>query len=283
MINIHGPWTSKNGMNRIRIIQKWDKFEGWVGNQEDSKISLGSISGRTLNFKQSWHKGVNKGAVATVYGRLTSDNGNILLEFVGMRADGREIKGRSAIYRDNLIGSWIPMSGGSGDTWLFNMLNERDITGYYDSNRFNDRVMITGHRNQEDGNFFIVYLKVNGITEEVRGEYRCPNLKLSLPQSFGRQTQILVRKPPESLPPYQEYEPESSQTTTTDSKTNLLKGLSFSSRNRPCRFESQFLQQTHDESQHYDDIQSAFLQVHDRQYCCCCYCNMEIRSCCILQ
>jgi len=200
MINIHGPWTSISGMNRIRFIQKWDKFSGYVGSQDESKITLGTISGRSLNFKQTWHKGVNKGAVATVYGKLTSDNGNILLEFEGTRADSRLIKGKSVIYRDNLIGSWMPMSGAIGDTWLFNMLNKRDISGYYDSTQFKERVKITGHRNQEDGNFFDINLQMNGVPEEIQGEYRCPKLILSLPRDFGHQTLVLVRKPPDALP-----------------------------------------------------------------------------------
>merc|ERR1719320_793423 len=97
---------------------------------------------RTLNFKQTWHEGVNKGAVATVYGKLSSDEGTILLDFEGMRANGRSMKGRNAIYRQSLVGTWVPMGmSGNGDVWRFALEpNRQDITGYFLHARFNERV-----------------------------------------------------------------------------------------------------------------------------------------------
>merc|ERR550534_3565094 len=106
-----------------------DKFEGYVGSPDDVKITLGTISGRTMNFKQTWHKGKNKGAVATVYGKLTTDRSTILLEFEGTRSNGKGMKGKNAIFRDSLLGSWTPMGLiENGDIWNFNLNdNKLDI------------------------------------------------------------------------------------------------------------------------------------------------------------
>merc|ERR1719320_718622 len=103
---------------------------------------------RTLNFKQTWHEGVNKGAVATVYGKLLSDGGTILLDFEGMRANGRAMKGRNAIYRQSLVGTWVPMGlTGSGDVWRFVLeKNRQDITGYFLHSILNERVELRGRR-----------------------------------------------------------------------------------------------------------------------------------------
>jgi len=136
IVDIHGDWISRDGNNKINLIQTLDKFEGFVGNRDDVKITLGTISGRTLNFKQSWHRGRNKGAVATVYGKLTSDSSTILLEFEGMRANGKGMKGKNAIFRENLIGTWTPMGlSGNGDVWFFRLKNRLDITGYYETKK----------------------------------------------------------------------------------------------------------------------------------------------------
>jgi len=301
MINIDGMWTSKNGLNKIRIIQSEDKFEGYVGNENMVKISLGTISERTLNFKQSWHKGVNKGAVATVYGRLTEDNAHILLQFQGMRADGREIKGKNAIYRDNFIGAWIPKGGVSGDTWHFNLVNEREVTGHLHSKHFKDPMPIVGRRNQENGNFFVGYLQVSsGSSEEIRGEYSCPNLILSLPRNLGNQHLFLVRKPPQRKPLYVEYEDESSSTKESMSnEINRVQSISLSSKKRPCRKESNivnnqsmqpapFLESSNNDLNR-EDMRSALLcsyplQAKEKRNSVSCCWSMEIcfSCCCIL-
>jgi len=292
MINIHGTWTSKNGKNKIRIIQNGDKFEGYVGNADEAKISLGTISKRTLNFKQTWHKGVNKGAVATVYGRLTSDNGNILLEFEGMRANGRGMKGKNAIYRDSIIGSWTPLKGSSGETWRFNLVNKREITGHYESAQITDRMMISGECDKENGNYFTIYLHMSaGRQEAIRGEYRCPNLILCMPRSLGHQTVLLVRKPPEQMPQSEEYDPDSQE--PTDGGSESQKNPSLSSTKRPARYDSNVVRipetkfPTHGKSlddHQREDLRTALLPPEPRtsyqkQSCC----NTENRSCCILQ
>jgi len=292
MINIHGTWTSKTGKNKIRIIQNGDKFEGYVGNADEAKISLGTISKRTLNFKQTWHKGVNKGAVATVYGRLTSDNGNILLEFEGMRANGRGMKGKNAIYRDNLIGSWTPLSGSNGETWRFNLENKRDITGHYESVQIRDRMVISGQCDKDNGNYFTINLHMSaGRQEAIRGEYRCPNLILCMPRSLGHQTVLLVRKPPEQMPQSEEYDPDSQDNTKGESSLSR-KNTSLSSTKRPIRYDSNVVSAPEkkfpihslpfDESQR-EDLRTALLTPQTRrsqkQGCC----NTEDRSCCTLQ
>jgi len=237
VININGGWTSKDGKNKIRFTQSLDKFEGYVGRADEVKISLGTISERTLNFKQTWHKGVNKGAVATVYGQMTSDGGTILLEFEGMRANGRGMKGRNAIYRENLVGSWITLGlGGSGDVWRFILgSNNQNITGYYFNSSLNDRVELLGQRIND--NFFMVSLPSSeGRTTVVRGEYRCPNIILVLPPSLGNKTIILGRKPPECMPRYEEYEPQPMPSEESSAQTSEMGELS--SNKRPFRGES---------------------------------------------
>jgi len=293
MINIHGTWTSKNGKNKIRIIQNGDKFEGYVGNADEAKISLGTISKRTLNFKQTWHKGVNKGAVATVYGRLTSDNGNILLEFEGMRANGRGMKGHNAIYRDSLIGSWTPLKGRSGEIWRFNLVNKRDIIGHYESVQITERMVISGKCDEENSNYFTIYLHMTGRKEAIRGEYRCPNLILSMPRSLrslGHQTVLLVRRPPEAMPQCEEYDPESQDLTEGGSQSH--KNTSLSSTKRPARYDSNVKRvpefpiraQAFDDYNKREDLRTTLLPTHlnHREKNCCC-CNMEIRSCCTVQ
>jgi len=292
MINIHGMWTSKNGKNKIRIIQDGDKFEGYVGNADEAKISLGTISKRTLNFKQTWHKGINKGAVATVYGRLTSDNGNILLEFEGMRANGRGMKGNNAIYRDSLIGSWTPLAGSSGETWRFNLVNNRDIIGHYESVQITDRMVISGKCDEENNNYFTIYLHMSaGRKEAIRGEYRCPNLILSMPRSLGHQTVRLVRRQPEAMPQSEEYDPES-QDLTEGGGSQSHKNTSLSSTKRPARYDSNVKSapefptraQAFDSLSKREDLRTALLPTHlqkTEKNCCCC--NMEIRSCCTVQ
>jgi len=291
MINIHGTWTSKNGKNKIRIIQNGDKFEGYVGNADEAKISLGTISKRTLNFKQTWHKGVNKGAVATVYGRLTSDNGNILLEFEGMRANGRGMKGKNAIYRDSIIGSWTPLSGSSDETWRFNMVNKREITGHYESVQITGRMMISGECDKENRKYFTIYLHMSPERQEaIRGEYRCPNLILCMPRSLGHQTVLLVRKPPEQMPQSEEYDPESQE--TTDGGSESQKDPSLSSTKRPARYASNVVRKPEikfpNQAQSFDnyqreDLRTALLPPEttrpQNQFCC----NTENRVCCTLQ
>lgn len=240
IIDIHGCWTSRDGKNKIHIVQVSNKFEGYVGT-EDVKISLGHVSERTLNFKQTWHKGLNKGAVVTVYGKLTSDNSTIILEFDGMRANGRGMKGKNAIFRENLIGSWAPMGmSGIGDVWRLNMKNRRDITGYYKS-KLKGRVVLKGQRNDEDINLFTLSIQAKDgewQEEKIKGEFMCPNLKLALPPALGQKTILLRRKLPENMPKYEEYDPL--PIVPSDSEV-WARGTSFSSQKRPYRDESRVM------------------------------------------
>jgi len=238
IIDIQGGWTSRDGKNKINLIQTLDKFEGFVGDKDDVKITLGAISGRTLNFKQTWHSGRNKGAVATVYGRLTSDSSTILLEFEGMRADGRGMKGKNAIFRENMIGTWTPMGlTGSGDVWYFGLKNRRDISGYYET-KGRKRVSLKGQRSQKNVNFFTISLqKKNGKSDmaKIKGEYRCPNIILSLPD----QNILLGRKRQEHKQNYAEYHPLPS--AKEDSESEIIfhtNDASFSSQKRPYRNKS---------------------------------------------
>jgi len=239
IINIHGVWTSKCGKNKINFIQTLDKFEGFVGDQDDVKITLGTISGRTMNFKQTWHKGRNKGAVATVYGKLTSDSSTILLEFEGMRANGRGMKGKNTIYRENLMGSWAPMGmvGGS-DIWHFKLENRWDITGFCDNTKLNKRIALKGQRSKSDINFFTITLQEeNGKwdTAVIEGEYRCPGIILAL----GHKNIILARKRLETMPKYEEYDPIPLSQEASDSEMIFCTSdNSLSSRKRPLRDES---------------------------------------------
>jgi len=288
MIDINGLWSSKNGVNKILIIQSGDRFEGYVG--DEANISLGTISQRALNFKQTWHSGENEGAVATVYGRLTNDNGHILLEFEGMRANGKVMKGKNAICRGNIMGSWIPMSGTRGDTWVFNLVNDIEINGRYDSRHFKDPIKMTGHRNQENRNFFIVYLELyGGRSERIQGEFRSPNIILSLSPGLGNQTLTLVRKPPEAMPDYEEYEPYYS--LSLESKSEIhdpVYNASLSSMKRPCRYESTVTNDQVSQS-HYnkEDLRRELLsssprQITDiRKHHICCSCS-DSRPCSIL-
>jgi len=239
IINIHGVWTSKCGKNKINFIQTLEKFEGFVGDQDDVKITLGTISGRTMNFKQTWHKGRNKGAVATVYGKLTSDSSTILLEFEGMRANGRGMKGKNTIYRENMMGSWAPMGvvGGS-DIWHFKLENRWDITGFCDNTKLNKRIALKGQRRKSDVNFFTISLQeANGKwdTAVIEGEYRCPGIILAL----GNKNIILARKRLETMPKYEEYDPIPLSQEASDSEMIFCTSdNSLSSRKRPLRDES---------------------------------------------
>jgi len=254
IIDIHGGWTSKDGKHKIQIVQTLDKFEGFVGSPEDVKISLGTISERTLNFKQTWHMGRNKGAFATVYGQLTSDSSTILLEFQGRQASGRGMKGKNEIFRENLIGSWTTYGrnerNGSGDVWSFKLENSRDITGYYKPNTAKEGFSLKGQINHENTNFFTVSLlssdkkdkKENQEKEQIKGEFKCPRIILDLPPSLGKKTVLLVRKRQESLPKYEEYDPlplvlEEEQKCFVNGK-----GKSFGPKLRPVRDDSEIMQ-----------------------------------------
>jgi len=239
VINIHGVWTSKCGKNKINFIQTQDKFEGFVGDQDDVKITLGTISGRTLNFKQTWHKGRNQGAVATVYGKLTSDSSTILLEFEGMRANGRGMKGKNTIYRNNLIGSWAPLGVvGCSDIWHFKLENRLDITGFCDNTKLNKRIPIKGQRSQSDDNFFTISMQEengNWDTTLIEGEFKCPGIILTL----GSKNIMLKRKRLETMPKYEEYDPVSLSQDASESEIIFCTSEnSFSSRKRPLRDES---------------------------------------------
>jgi len=287
IININGGWTSKDGKNKINLIQTRDKFEGFVGDKDDVKITLGTISERTLNFKQTWHRGRNKGAVATVYGKLTSDNSTILLEFEGMRSNGKGMKGKNAIYRESLIGTWTPMGlSGSGDIWYFSLKNERDITGYYET-KLKERVLLRGQRSQKDVNFFTISLqRKNGRWDvaKIKGEYRCPSIILALREK----NVILGRKRQETMPRYEEYDPL--PLSQEDSESEMIfctNETSFSSRKRPFRNESKVMENknvqpyysepTRAPDSHPEDLRTRLLSAswraenRTRKKCCWCF------------
>jgi len=231
IIDINGGWTSKDGKNKINLIQTLDKFEGFVGDADDVKITLGTISGRTLNFTQTWHKGINKGAVINVCGKLSSESSTILLEFEGMQANGIEMKGKNAIFRENLIGRWTPMGlSGSGDIWSFRLNNKVDITGYYET-KLKERVLLKGQRSPKDVNFFTISLQREDgqwNTAKIQGEFRCPGIILRIRDK----NVILGRKRQEEMPRYEEYDPIAS---SQDSESEMIfcTKTSFSSRKRP--------------------------------------------------
>jgi len=242
IIDIHGVWTSRDGKNKINLIQTLDKFEGFVGNSDDVKITLGTISGRTLNFKQTWHKGRNRGAVATVYGMLTEDGSSILLEFEGMRANRRGMKGKNAIFRENIGGTWTPMGlSGSGDVWNFSLKNKRDISGYYET-KLKGRVLLRGQRSEKDVNFFTISLqKENGKWDDakIKGEYRCPCIILTL----ENRNVTLGRKRQNPIPDWEEYAPlPSSQEDSESEMIFCTTDSSFSTMKRPFRDESMVME-----------------------------------------
>jgi len=286
-VDIHGDWISRDGNNKINLIQTLDKFEGFVGNRDDVKITLGTISGRTLNFKQSWHRGRNKGAVATVYGKLTSDSSTILLEFEGMRANGKGMKGKNAIFRENLIGTWTPMGlSGNGDVWFFRLKNRQDITGYYET-KSKKRVLLRGQRSQDNVNFFTIILQMaNGKWDsaKIKGEYRCPSIILTLPN----QRLLLGRKRPEMKPKYEEYHPLPLPQEESESEIIFCTNdTSFSSRKKPFRNASKVMKtkkrETHSESPRQavsqpsepEDLRARLLPDPDqlqktrKKWCCC--------------
>jgi len=238
IIDINGGWTSQDGKYKIDIKQKYDKFEGFVGDQDEIEISLGTISGRTLNFKQTWHRGRNKGAVATVYGRLTTDNSTILLEFEGMRSNGRGMKGKNAIFRENLIGTWTPASlNGRGDIWYFGMKKNGDIAGYHDT-KLKDRILLRGKRSQEDANFFTISMQwENGRwnAANIKGEYRCPGIVLTI----GDRNVVLRRKRQETMPTFKEYDILPISRMESESVLIFcLDDTSFTPTKRPFRIQS---------------------------------------------
>jgi len=287
IINIDGVWTSKCGQNKINFIQTQDRFEGFVGDHDDVKITLGTISGRTMNFKQTWHKGRNQGAVATIYGKLTSDSSTILLEFEGMRANGRGMKGKNTLYRQNLIGSWAPMGVvGCSDIWHFKLENRWDITGYCDNTKLNKRIPLKGQRSKSDINFFTISLQEdNGkwATTLIEGEYRCPGIILAL----GRRNLILARKRLEKMPKYEEYDPVPLSEEASDSEMIFCTNEnSFSSRRRPLRDESKVPEYKNEQAYKSEYVNESRNQPEDlrarllgpstvdrrtRKKCCCCF------------
>jgi len=277
IIDINGVWTSKDGRIKIHIIQSLDKFEGYVGSPEVVKISLGTVSKQTLNFKQTWLDGVNKGAVATVYGKLSSDASTIILDFEGMRANGRAMKGRNAIFRESIAGTWIPMGlSGSGDVWRFMLgLNNQDITGYFLQGKINERIELRGQRYWSNDNFFMVSLPSSEGDGRVviRGEYKCPKIVLTLPPDLGNKSIVLERKPADFSPKFEEYEPVSRN--QEDSSTAIsMKQVSLSSQKEPFRGESEVVYTPSSQL----DLRTALLypidvpvnKKHIFSQCCCC-------------
>jgi len=289
VIDIHGGWTSKDGKHKIQIVQTQDKFEGFLGSPDDVKISLGTISERTLNFKQTWHKGKNKGAVATVYGQLTTDSSTILLEFQGRQANGRGMRGKNAIFRENLIGSWTPYGSGSeGDVWTFDLTNNQYITGLFKPMRKKKEMVLKGKMNNWDTNFFTLSLQPSDgwssqKTEEIKGEFRCPRIILDLPASLGQETILLVRKRQESLPKYEEYDPLPIVQEEEPEVFVNGKGASFGPKLRPVRDPSKVMRKLSNRSDHSgkdsghpEDIRARFLSTvstvssgRSHKKCCC--------------
>jgi len=292
IIDIHGRWTSKDGKNKIQLMQSFDKFEGYVGSPDDVRISLGNISDRKLCFKQTWHKGKNKGAIATVHGYLTSDSSTILLEFEGTRSNGKGMKGKNAIVRESFIGMWTPMDlSESGDIWSFNLKGRWEITGYYESN-LKEKLDLKGERNHRDANFFTISVQSsNGRwEEEIKGEYRCPSIILTLPPSLGDRTLLLERRKQfESLPSLK-YHPLPLIQEKTEPAFLSTKDTSTSSEKRPSRDQSNVDEKT---SEHFDsqfpskqyvgqpddDLRTALLstvslplqkRTSNKSSCCCC-------------
>jgi len=276
IIDINGVWTSKDGRNKVHIIQSLDKFEGYVGSPEVVKISLGTVSKQTLNFKQTWLDGVNKGAVATVYGKLSCDGGTIILDFEGMRANGRAIKGWNAIFRESIVGTWVPKGiSGSGEVWRFMLgLNNWDITGYFLQSKINERVEFKGQRYWSNENCFLILLPTyekDGMVE-IPGEYKCPNIVLALPPNLGNKSIVLERKPVEFPPKFEEYEPV--PRLQKDSSTTSMKSVSLSSQKEPFRGESEVVYTTSSQL----DLRTALLvptdvpsnKNHTFSQCCCC-------------
>jgi len=239
LIDIHGRWTSEDGKQKVQIIQSANKFEGYLGKPDDVKISLGYISERTLNFKQTWHKGRNQGAVATVYGMLTSDGSAILLEFEGCRANGKSMKGRNAIFRDNLVGSWIPADiNEGGDVWSFSLHNRLDVAGYYYDANLMKKMALQGKRCEKDPDYFTISVQSDEEEKEIIGVYRCPNIILTLPSQRGKKSLKLTRKLIETLPKNREYNPPSLDLETVSHSIFNPSLSSLSSRKRPLRDES---------------------------------------------
>jgi len=235
-VDIDGKWTSEDGKQKVQIIQSSNKFEGYLGNPDDVKISLGVISERTLNFKQTWHKGRNKGAVATVYGMLTSDGSAILLEFEGCRANGKTMQGRNAIFRDNIIGSWIPADFDGGDVWSFTLDNTLDIVGHYYDADLMKKTALSGKRCKKDPNYFTISIQSDEGEKEINGVYRCPHIILTLPCQTGKRRLRLTRKLLETLPNNEEYNPPLQDVESYSIFNPSLSSLS--SRKRPIRDES---------------------------------------------
>jgi len=173
---------------------------------------------------------------------LTSDGSSILLEFEGCRANGKSMKGRNAIFRDNLIGSWIPADiNEGGDVWSFSLDNRLDIAGYYYDANLMKKMALQGKRCQKDPDYFTVSVQSDEEEKEIIGVYRCPHIILTLPSQLGKKSLKLTRKLLETLPNNQEYDPPSLDIETISHSIFNPTLSSLSSRKRPLRDESKAL------------------------------------------
>jgi len=274
LIDISGRWTSKAGNIKIHLSQTGDKFDGYVGSKDEIKISLGRISGHTINFKQTWHKGVNEGAVVTVYGTIANDKASIMMWYDGSRITGKRIEGRNFIYRDNFMGTWVP-SNRSGDVWSFIIKSGGEVSGQLLIRRSSKPLAIVGQRDEADEKVFTFSVE-SDRSKVITGEYKCPNVTLSFPSSQGgTRTMKLCRKQESMIRKFQEYFPEAG-----GHEREVLNSAEVRSP-RPVREQSQFSgMSTTQSSAGANDLRTPFLSStygdrnkymrNERGTCVCC-------------
>jgi len=253
VIDISGLWTSKAGNIKIHLNQTGDKFEGFVGSKDEIKISLGRISGQTINFKQTWHKGVNEGAVVTVYGTIADDTASIMMWYDGSKITGTRIEGRNFIYRDNFMGTWVPPNR-SGDIWSFCIKSGRDVSGQLVTKRSTKPVALTGQRDETNDNCFTFSME-SDRSKVIKGEYNCPNVTLSFPSSQGGMRKIKLSRKQESMNrKFQEYYPEKGDDEGEVKNSEEVRSP------RPVREESQFSGMSlHSSANTTNDLRTPFL------------------------
>jgi len=273
-IDISGRWTSKAGNIKIHLTQTGDKFEGFVGSEDEIKISLGRISGQTINFKQTWHKGLNAGAVVTVYGTIANDATSIMMWYDGSRITGKRIEGRNFIYRDNFGGTWVPANR-SGDIWSFVIKSGRDVSGKLITRRSSKPLALVGKQDEADDKCFTFSIE-SDMTKVITGEYKCPHVLLSFSSSAGGIRKLkLSRKQESMIKKFQEYLPETNNQAGQVQNSDTLRSP------RPIREESQLSGMSLHSSVNTSDLRTPFLSSSygDR--------NKHMRSarcvCCIVQ
>jgi len=252
VMDISGRWTSKAGNIKIHLTQTGDKFEGFVGSEDEIKISLGRISGQTINFKQTWHKGVNEGAVVTVYGTVANDAASIMMWYDGSRITGKRIEGRNFIYRDNFMGTWVP-SNRSGDIWSFIIKSGGDVSGQLITRRSTKPLALVGERDEANESCFTFSVE-SDMSKVITGEYKCPNVLLSFSSSAGGTRKLkLSRKQESMIKKFQEYLPKSCNNAGELQNSDNLKSP------RPIREESQLSGMSTQSSANSNDLRTPFL------------------------